>query len=170
MGIWTLRPSRKCPHPFSHFRGRGNGGKEMWFWEGSTRRVPGNFNFFLFVNCAGSILPCLLGGFGLIYQIGATDPLYHLFRFDMHLSSSHHSFLWRLYCRKGWAFSWQIKRPALDFIVLRRNCKRGIYDQWGWGRTTTFPEFLKSAYIYWLIDRTEDTDTHKLNFNLSDSS
>lgn len=75
MGIWTLCPSRKCPHPFSHFRGRGNGGKEMWFWEGSTRRVPGNFNFFLFVNCAGSLLPCLLGGFGLIYQIGATDPL-----------------------------------------------------------------------------------------------
>lgn len=48
------------------------------------------------------------------------------------------SFLQGLYCRKGWGFSWQIKRPGLDFIVLRRNCKRGIYDQWGWGRPATF--------------------------------
>lgn len=110
------------------------------FGRRDTRGAWGNGNSFLFVNCAVNISPWSVSSWGLRSYLSDWGNR-HFLTLCMALICSralpHYSFLQGLYCRKGWGFSWQIKRPGLDFIVLRRNCKKGIYDHWGWGRTAT---------------------------------
>lgn len=147
---------------FHHLREEAMKGVERrQFGSRDIRGAPGNRNSFLFVKCAVNISPWSMSSWGLrSYLLDWGNRLFLTLCMALicSLALPHSSFLQGLYCRKGWGFSWQIKRPGLDFIVFRRNCKRGIYDQWGWGRTATFQSSW-SLVIFTDYQRAENRHT-----------
>lgn len=113
--------------------------KRQWDWERQfeerdTKGAPGNSNLFLFVNCVVSFFP--LSYIFLEFQVLSIrfwqQTLFNTSHgFDMQPGSSLPLLSSEVILPERVGFLWQIKGPGLDFIVLRRNCKRGIYDQWG---------------------------------------